>query len=128
MILNNGYAIESILSTAGTYKNIKGPSDTGLENTYRITKVNSNLTISIETSKSSIIDSHIPGDINDGGETNNKDLTRLFQHISNWDVTVNEAALDVNGDSAVNNKYLTRLFEYLSDWDVEIFWKSCSSG
>ena len=64
---------------------------------------------------------HIPGDIDGDGEINNKDLTRLFQYLSDWDVEVNEAALDVNGDGSVNNKDLTRLFQYLSDWDVEIY-------
>ena len=65
--------------------------------------------------------SHITGDINDDGKVNNKDLTRLFQYLSDWDVTVNSLALDVNGDGKVNNKDLTRLFQYLSDWNVEIF-------
>ena len=64
---------------------------------------------------------YIPGDINGDGSVNNKDLTRLFQYLSDWDVEVNEAALDVNGDGSKNNKDLTRLFQYLSDWDVEIF-------
>ena len=67
------------------------------------------------------LDSYIPGDINGDGSLNNKDLTRLFQYLSDWDVEVSEAALDINGDGSVNNKDLTRLFQYLSDWDVEIF-------
>lgn len=65
--------------------------------------------------------SYIPGDINGDDKVNNKDLTRLFQYLSNWNVTVNEVALDVNGDGKVNNKDLTRLFQYLSNWDVHIF-------
>lgn len=64
---------------------------------------------------------YMPGDINGDDKVNNKDLTRLFQHLSNCDVTVNEAALDINGDGKVNNKDLTRLFQYLSSWNVEIF-------
>lgn len=62
-----------------------------------------------------------PGDINGDDKVNNKDLTRLFQYLSDWDVEVEEDVLDVNGDGKVNNKDLTRLFQYLSDWEVEIY-------
>ena len=41
-------------------------------------------------------------------------------YLSDWDVTVNDVALDVTGDGKVNNKDLSLLFQYLSDWDVEI--------
>ncbi|MBR4910201.1 MAG: hypothetical protein IKZ47_02615 [Clostridia bacterium] len=61
------------------------------------------------------------GDINGDKSVNNKDLTRFFQYLSDWRVSVNTAVLDVNGDGAVNNKDLTRLFQYLSGWDVSIF-------
>ena len=64
---------------------------------------------------------HIPGDVNKDGSVNNKDVIRLFQYLSCWDVETDEKALDVNGDGNVNNKDLTRLFQYLSDWDVEIY-------
>ena len=64
---------------------------------------------------------HIAGDINGDGKLNNKDLTRLFQYLSDWDVDVVADVLDVNGDGSVNNKDLTRLFQFLSDWGVEIF-------
>lgn len=60
------------------------------------------------------------GDINKDDAVNNKDLTRLFQYLSGWDVEVDTNALDVNGDEKVNNKDLTRLFQYLSGWNVEI--------
>ncbi|MBO7520045.1 MAG: dockerin type I repeat-containing protein, partial [Clostridia bacterium] len=77
----------------------------------------------LEDVKNSLFDGidYTPGDINGDGEVDNKDLTRLFQFLSNWDVEVNEDALDVNGDGSVDNKDLTRLFQYLSNWDVEIF-------
>ena len=67
------------------------------------------------------IQTHIPGDVNDDEKVNNKDLTRLFQYLSDWDVEVNEDAVDINGDGSANNKDLTRFFQYLSDWDVVIY-------
>ena len=49
IVLNDGYALDSVSVTAGTYKNIKGPTDTGLANTYRITKISGDATITITT-------------------------------------------------------------------------------
>ena len=49
IVLNDGYALDSVSVTAGTYKNIKGPTDTGLANTYRVTKISGDTTITITT-------------------------------------------------------------------------------
>lgn len=49
IVLKDGYTLDSVSVTAGTYKNIKGPTDTGLANTYRITKVSSDTTVTITT-------------------------------------------------------------------------------
>ena len=68
-----------------------------------------------------------PGDINGDQKVNNKDFTRLFQYLSDWDVEVNETCLDVNNDGSINNKDFSRLFQYLSGWDVEIYC-ACSSA
>ncbi len=87
------------------------------EDVYDITETN--ITFGIVEGEVEIAD-YMPGDINGDGVVNNKDLTRLFQHLSDWNVDVNEPALDVNGDGNINNKDLTRLFQYLSDWNVEI--------
>ena len=87
------------------------------EDVYDITETN--IAFDVVNGVISVM-AHMPGDINNDGAVNNKDVTRLFQYLSNWDVIVNEAALDVNGDGNVNNKDLTRLFQYLSNWNVEI--------
>lgn len=58
------------------------------------------------------------GDVNEDGKVNNKDLTRLFQYLSGWNVYANENMLDINGDKCINNKDITRLFKYLSGWEV----------
>ena len=49
VVLEEGYEIDSVTATAGTYKNIKGPSETGIPNGYRITKINGDLTVTITT-------------------------------------------------------------------------------
>ncbi len=64
---------------------------------------------------------YIPGDINDDGKVNNKDIIRLFHYLSGITDEVNEAATDVNIDGAVNNKDITTLFKYLSGWDIKIY-------
>ena len=49
VVLSDGYALSGVTVTAGTYKNIKGPADTGLANTYRITKITADTTVTITT-------------------------------------------------------------------------------
>ncbi|MBQ9003124.1 MAG: carbohydrate-binding domain-containing protein [Eggerthellaceae bacterium] len=49
VVLNDGYELSSVTATDGTYKNIKGPDDTGLANTYRITKITGATTVTITT-------------------------------------------------------------------------------
>lgn len=78
-----------------------------------------NITFKVQSGMVSVAE-YLPGDINGDGSVNNKDATRLFQYLSDWEVEVNALALDVNGDGSVNNKDFSRLFQYLSDWNVEI--------
>ena len=78
------------------------------------------LVASLNASTPVTVSTYIPGDINNDRKVNNQDLTVLFQHLSGWDVPVNENALDVSGDGKVNNQDLTILFQYLSGWDVVI--------
>ncbi len=61
-----------------------------------------------------------PGDINEDGKVNNKDVLLLMQHLANWDVVVNKVALDTSGDGKVNNKDVLLLMQYLAGWDVII--------
>ena len=49
VVLAEGYALSDLTATAGTYKNIKGHADTGLANTYRITKITADTVITITT-------------------------------------------------------------------------------
>lgn len=67
------------------------------------------------------VQSSVPGDINGDKKVNNKDITRMFQHLANWGVSVNSSVLDVNGDGKINNKDITRLFQHLANWNVDIY-------
>ncbi|MCR5113043.1 MAG: hypothetical protein K6A63_03820 [Acholeplasmatales bacterium] len=48
VVLGDGYLIDSI-SIDGSYGNLKGSADTGISNVYRITKIASDLTVTITT-------------------------------------------------------------------------------
>jgi len=50
--LAEGYSLESVTAApAGSYKNLKGPTDTGIASGYRITKVTGDFTITVKTKK-----------------------------------------------------------------------------
>ena len=51
----------------------------------------------------------MPGDVNDDGRINNRDLGLMQQYLNEWDVTLNEGAADVNGDGRINNRDLGTL-------------------
>jgi len=85
---------------------------------YDITETD--ITLNVIDGSMTVLDC-VPGDINGDGSTNLKDQTRLFQYLADWDVEVNEPALDTNGDGSVNLKDQTRLFQYLADWDVVLY-------
>lgn len=61
-----------------------------------------------------------PGDVNDDGKVNNRDVGRLQQFLSDWDVTIVRAASDTNADGKINNRDVGRLQQFLSDWDVTL--------
>ena len=50
LVFDNGYELNNITATTGTYKNIKYPSEIGVENGYRITQITGEMTVTI-TSK-----------------------------------------------------------------------------
>ena len=62
----------------------------------------------------------IPGDANDDGEVNIKDVTLLKQHLAKWNVTINLNNCDVDGDGSVSIKDLTLLKQYLAKWNVTL--------
>lgn len=65
---------------------------------------------------------HLPGDVNNDGKVDNKDVSCLLQYLSDWNVNPNEKAIDINADGEKNIKDALRLFKYVTDKSsVEIY-------
>ena len=64
---------------------------------------------------------YIPGDANGDNEINMKDVVLLRQYLNEWDVEIDERALDVNRDGKINMKDIVLLQQYINDWDVVLF-------
>ena len=63
---------------------------------------------------------YTPGDVNDDGVVNNRDLGLLQRCVNGWAVSVNVVACDVNADSTVDNKDVGLLQRFINGWDVEL--------
>lgn len=114
VVLYDGYEIDDITATPGAYKNIKGPTDTEAENTYRITKIKKDLDITITTKKSDPVAEPLRGDCNNDGALGNKDVTTLFRYISSGAADANPAVFDFNEDGEIDNKDVVSLFRHVS--------------
>lgn len=67
------------------------------------------------------VSDHMPGDVNNDGKVNSKDVVALFRYIAKFDIEVNTAAIDINGDGKENNKDVVTLFRYLNDRSIVIY-------
>jgi hypothetical protein len=54
LVFDEGYSLDGI-AAQGTYKNLKKPADTGVENGYRLTKIGSDVTVTV-TSKADTVE------------------------------------------------------------------------
>ena len=114
VILYDGYEIDDVIATPGAYKNIKGPSDTEAENTYRITKIKKDLEITITTKKSEPVITPLRGDCNGDGKVSNKDVTVMFRYVSSGASDADPDIYDFNMDGEIDNKDVVTLFRYVS--------------
>ena len=55
-----------------------------------------------------------PGDVNEDGQTDNKDVVSLFRYVSALEKEEDEAKYDFDGDGEVNNKDVVALFSAVS--------------
>ena len=62
----------------------------------------------------------LPGDVNNDGAVDIKDVTILKQYLAKWNVTINKSNADVTGDGDVTVKDLTLLKQHLAKWNVTL--------
>ncbi len=113
VVLKNGYTLDSV-TAEGAYKNVK---DTGVENTYRITKVTGAVTINVTTEKSATPSDYTLGDVNGDGYITVADATLVQQHAAEL-ITLTDTALlaaDTNKDSYVTVADATLIQQYAAE-------------
>ncbi|MDO5399096.1 MAG: carbohydrate-binding domain-containing protein [bacterium] len=88
VVPDEGYEVDSVTVSPANYKNLKLPSELG-ENTYRITKVTGNITVTVTTKKSSSDE--------DGGDEIGDGIIHLLGDSINADGIAN---VTVNGTTA----------------------------
>ena len=113
VVLKNGYTLDSV-TAEGAYKNVK---DTGVENTYRITKVTGAVTINVTTEKSATPTDYTLGDVNGDGYITVADATLVQQHAAEL-ITLTDTALlaaDTNKDGYVTVADATLIQQYVAE-------------
>ncbi len=110
VVLKEGYALDSVSVTAGTYKNIKELGD----NTYRITKISADTTVTITTEQSETPSGYVLGDADGSGDVDTIDATWIQRSLAGFKPSdsINEAAADVDGDGDVTAIDVTFILRY----------------
>ena len=111
VILKDGYTLDSV-TASGAYKNVK---DTGVANTYRITKVSGAVTISVTTEQSETPSGYVLGDANGDGDVDVVDATVIQRYCTMISVPYTEEQLmcgDVDGDGYLTSVDATFIQRY----------------
>ena len=133
VVPDDGYAIADI-TVEGSYKNLKGPEDTGLADTYRITKVASDLIVTVtmtatsdaseisdvsDTSDTSDVSDASDvtaalGDVDGDGEVSMKDVLLVRKFIAGLVDSIDESAADYNADGSVDMKDVLLIRKFIA--------------
>lgn len=114
VVLKDGYTLDSVTAT-GAYKNVK---DTGVENTYRITKISGEVTVNITTKKSETPATCLVGDATGDGKIDIRDVTAIQRHCAEYDTLdgVYALAADVDQDGSITVADATCIQMYLAEF------------
>ena len=116
IVLKDGYSLDSVSATEGTYKNVKDLGD----NTYRITKINADTTVTITTQKSETPSGYLLGDADGDGDVTIFDTTYIQRALVGVSVPsgFDEVAADVDGDGDMTILDATYIQRYLAGVSV----------
>ena len=120
VVPEEGYFIGDI-AVSGLYKNFKLPAETGAENVYRITKVASDLTVTVTMKKNEPAEL-LRGDIDINEVLNINDAMQLYRYVSGQAAIPegDEAIVDIDGKNGVNILDALKLYRVVSSattWD-----------
>ena len=65
-----------------------------------------------------MIVNHLPGDANDDGKLDGRDLIRMKQYFAGYGVAINELNADVNNNGSVDGRDVIRMCQYFAGYDV----------
>ena len=118
VVLKDGYTLDNV-TASGAYKNLK---DTGVTNTYRLTKVSGAVTVTVTTEKdeTQTTQTVLIGDANQDGKVSIKDVTEIQRHCAEFGTLTGTAAAaaDVNRDGSITIDDATCIQLYLAEYDI----------
>ncbi len=116
VVLKGGYTLSSV-TASGSYKNLK---DTDVKNTYRVTKINGEVTVTITTEQAEPTVEYLIGDADGNGKVNVNDITAIQRHLAQVETLTGTclANADANCDGEVDINDATLLQMYLAEFDV----------
>ncbi len=83
-------------------------------------RVESLATLEAAEAQIALLETYTPGDLNDDGAIDNKDLALMQRFLNDWEVAILEYSADVNRDGVIDNKDYSLLQRYLNGWAVEL--------
>ncbi|MBQ1838050.1 MAG: carbohydrate-binding domain-containing protein [Ruminococcus sp.] len=117
VVLKDGYTLGSV-TASGSYQNLKELGD----NTYRVTKIAGEVTITVTTEQTEAPVALLIGDANGDGAITINDVTMIQRHVAEIETITGTCLLnaDTNGDGEVTIDDATLLQRYLAEFDVTL--------
>ena len=117
IIPDDGYEVETV-QIEGSYKNLKDVSaDEGIDNLYRITKITSDLIVTVTTKKNNREPGYLLGDVNLDGNIDIRDVTLIQQYLASLKSLDDQqkAVADTDKNGIINIRDATTIQMYIAN-------------